>query len=117
MVKSGMVVGLMLLLALPALGLTRNPRPSQPPSHGNWLRTMEASMNAVRVPDSELALVDPGTPAAGIFAWMGWLVAITFFAVLLAYQIRLRRREKSLLRGSEDFFLLSPAAGRRRTLR
>lgn len=51
-------------------------------------------------------------------SWMGWLVAMGFMFAVGALHLRIRRQQRTLIRGGEpDFFFLPPARDRRRNPR
>lgn len=74
---------------------------------GDWLHAMESSVAVPRVPStiSVNDLVSGGTA----IALMGWVIALACFFGLLSLQLKVRRREKLLQRGSRpDIFLYHP---------
>ncbi len=98
-------------------GITQNPHP---PIRENksWFGAMEASLMTARVPNAQDWVAPSSDSDKSWLGWMGWLVAAVFLIVLAALHLRMRRQQKTMIRGGEpDFFFLPPARDRRRNQR
>ncbi len=105
----------LLVLALPASGHASREGKRQPPrpiAQGNtdWLRSMEASLGAVRTIDSTSAISSTAVlTGANLVGLAGWLIAFGCFFGFISVQLKLRRRQRLLERGSKpDIFLYTP---------
>lgn len=87
--------------------------------NGNWFGAMEASLITARMPTNTPEWVAPASEKESSWlAWMGWIVAATFFILFTGLNLKTRRHYKTMTRGGEpDFFFLPPARDRRRNQR